>query len=415
MPRDIIVLGAGMVGVSAAYHLVRRGHRVCLIDRREPGRETSFGNAGIIQREAVEPYAFPHDLKTLFRILPNRSIDIRYRPPGVAAAADALWKYWLNSFPERYERIVPEYASLIALSTQAHAPMIEEAGAKGLVAREGWLELYRSAKALDKRVARAQRVHARHGVEFAVLDQPELLRREPHLSRVITGAIHWQNAWTVASPGDLVKTYADLVGARGGTLMQADITALEPTKGGWRVGTSEGPLEASDVVVALGPWTGDWIEPLGYRLPLFAKRGYHMHYARNEARPLNHWVMDAEVGYLVEPMKRGVRLTTGAELERRDSPARSGQLDAAEKVAREIYPPLGRRLDETPWKGARPCMSDMKPVIGAAPRHDGLWFDFGHGHQGFTLGPATGCLLAQLMEGEPPIVDPRPFSPERFG
>ncbi len=414
MARDIIVLGAGMVGVSVAYHLVRRGHDVCLVDRREPGRETSFGNAGIIQREAVEPYAFPHDYRTLLRILANRSIDIRYRPPGVAAAAVPLISYWWHSFAARYERIVPEYAALIERSTETHAPMIEAAGAQALVEKQGWLELYRTEAALERRAARAHAVHARHGVAFEVLDRDAVLRLEPHLAPEIAGAIHWQNAWTVAAPGDLVAAYAELFAAAGGSQHRADITGLTPDRSRWSVATSAGSLEASDVVVALGPWAGDWIRPLGYRPPLFAKRGYHMHYARDPQRPLHHWLMDAEIGYLVEPMQPGIRLTTGAELERRDSQAQTGQLEDAERVARALFPSLGERLDTTPWRGARPCMPDMKPVIGAAPRHEGLWFAFGHGHQGFTLGPVTGWLLGQLIDGETPAIDPAPFSPARF-
>ncbi|MEX0606816.1 MAG: FAD-dependent oxidoreductase, partial [Halofilum sp. (in: g-proteobacteria)] len=243
MARDIIVLGAGMVGVSVAYHLVLRGHRVCLVDRREPGRETSFGNAGIIQREAVEPYAFPQDYKTLLRFLANRSIDVRYRPPGVAASAGPLLSYWWHSFPTRYERIVPEYASLIALSTQAHTPMIEAAGAEDLVRKQGWLELYRTSGALARRAERARTVHARYGVEFEVLDREAVLALEPHLAPVVAGAIHWQNSWTVASPGDLVKAYAELFTAEGGTLHQGAISGLETGKSGWSVTTETGALE----------------------------------------------------------------------------------------------------------------------------------------------------------------------------
>jgi len=108
MARNIIVLGAGMVGVSVAWHLVRRGHDVTLVDRREPGLETSFGNAGIIQREAVRPYAFPRDIGTLLRVVPNRQVDIRYRPTGMMSAAGPLLNYWLNSSGKRYERIVSE-------------------------------------------------------------------------------------------------------------------------------------------------------------------------------------------------------------------------------------------------------------------------------------------------------------------
>ncbi len=133
MSRNIIVLGAGMVGVSVAWHLARRGHDVTLVDRREPGLETSFGNAGIIQREAVRPYAFPRDIGTLLRVLPNREVDIRYRPTGMVSAAGPLLNYWLNSGGERYARIVREWASLIMRCQEAHAPMIEAAGAEALV------------------------------------------------------------------------------------------------------------------------------------------------------------------------------------------------------------------------------------------------------------------------------------------
>jgi D-amino-acid dehydrogenase len=138
-----------------------------------------------------------------------------------------------------------------------------------------------------------------------------------------------------------------------------------------------------------------------------------MHYGSTDAARLGHWVMDAEVGYLLAPMRSGIRLTTGAELAPRESAAQHGQLGAAEKVARELFP-LGERLDPEPWKGARPCTPDMKPVIGPAPGLPGLWCAFGHGHQGFTLGPATGKLLAEMIDGEPTAIDMHPFRADRF-
>ncbi|MDM7480636.1 MAG: FAD-binding oxidoreductase, partial [Halomonas sp.] len=163
----------------------------------------------------------------------------------------------------------------------------------------------------------------------------------------------------------------------------------------------------------LGPWAGEWMKPLGYHFPTFVKRGYHMHYATQPDTKLHYWLMDAEVGYLLAPMNAGVRLTTGAELDRLESPADEEQLGAAESVARTIFP-LAERKDERAWKGARPCLPDMKPVIGPAPRHPGLWLAFGHGHQGFTLGPATGQLLADMMEDKPTAIDMAPFRADRF-
>ncbi|MDI5934403.1 NAD(P)/FAD-dependent oxidoreductase [Halomonas kalidii] len=413
MSREIIVLGAGMVGVSIAWHLARRGHSVVLVDRREPGRETSFGNAGIIQREAVKPYPFPRDLGTLARVLPNRAVDIRYRLGGVMRAAGPLLHYWQHSSPRRYDSIVPEYASLISLALDTHAPMIEAAGAEALVRKEGWLEVYRTVEGLDAERREAEEAAARFRVNHRLLDADALHALEPHLTGGLAGAIHWLDSWTVADPGALVQAYATSMEAAGGRLMRAEVSDISRAGQGWRVTTDQGALEAGELVLAMGPWSGDWLSRQGIAVPLFVKRGYHMHYAAKGEARLGNWIMDAEVGYLLAPMRAGIRLTTGAELARREAPPHHGQLAAAERVARRFFP-LGERLDPEPWKGARPCTPDMKPVIGPVPDRQGLWLAFGHGHQGFTLGPATGRLLAEMIDGEPTAIDMAPFRVDRF-
>ena len=129
---------------------------------------------------------------------------------------------------------------------------------------------------------------------------------------------------------------------------------------------------------------------------------------RRAATPCcNHPVLDLDLGYLLAPMNRGIRLTTGVEFARRDAPPTPIQVERALPWARALFP-LGDAVDAKPWMGARPCLPDMLPVIGKAPRHAGLWFDFGHQHHGLTLGPATGRLLAEMMTGETPFADPRP-------
>ncbi|MCD8514276.1 MAG: FAD-binding oxidoreductase [Nitrincola sp.] len=414
MSRETIVLGAGIVGVSVAWHLLKRGRKVLLIDRRPPGLETSFGNAGIIQREAVEPYPFPHDLKTLLRVLPNNSIDIRYRPMGMVSAASPLLSYYVNSFPGRYKKIVPEYASIISLSTQEHEPMIAAAGSEALIQKKGWLELYRTESELAERWEKAQENKRLYGVESRLLDRKALDEVQPGLSSEICGAVHWLNSWTVESPGDLVQSYAKAFEQAGGEFLEAELKGLTQQGQSWKISTSKGDHEATEVVVALGPWSQEMLAPLNYKYPLFVKRGYHMHYAQPTVKArLDYWLMDAEKGYLLEPMKNGIRLTTGAELADLNAPPSYSQLEKAEKQGRKLFP-FGERVEQQPWKGARPCLPDMKPVIGPAPKHKGLWFAFGHGHQGFTLGPATGRLLGEMMDGEKTAIDMKPFSPERF-
>jgi D-amino-acid dehydrogenase len=123
--------------------------------------------------------------------------------------------------------------------------------------------------------------------------------------------------------------------------------------------------------------------------------------------------VDADLGYAMAPMLRGLRITTGAELTGPDAPPTPVQLDRAEAAARRLVD-LGCRVEGDPWYGTRPCTPDMLPVLGQAPRHRGLWLNFGHGHQGFTLGPVTGRLVAELMNGDPTEVDMAPYRPERF-
>lgn len=410
---DTIVLGAGIIGVCVAIHLQRRGRNVLLVDRREPGRETSYGNAGIIQREAVRPRAFPRDLGELLRIAGKRGLDARYDISALPGLASPLARYWWNSAPARYKKIVAEYATLIAHSTSEHAPLIADAGVEHLIGKEGFLLLFRTERQRDAIFAEARGDARDYGVHSAELDGPAFARMEPSIRIAAAGALHWTDPWTVRDPGALVAAYAALFQREGGTFATGDAATLAESGAGWTVRTASGPVTAADAVVALGPWSIEATRRLGYRFPLFVKRGYHRELRQLPEAPLNHPVLDYERGYFLVPMARGIRLTTGAEFARRDAPPNLHQVDGAEAIARTLLP-LGERLDSEPWMGARPCTPDMKPIIGRAPRHDRLWFAFGHGHQGLTLGPATGRLLGELMDGQTPFVDPQPFSPQRF-
>lgn len=415
MQIQTIVLGAGMVGVSVAVHLVRRGRAVVLIDRRGPGEETSYGNAGLIQREGVLPYAFPQNLGKLVHYGLNRRTDMSYHPLDLPGLAPFLARYWWYSRTRTYHRIARLYEPLIANSISEHADLIAASGAEALIVRKGWYKLYRSRGELAAAFAEADWLAREFGVNHDKLDGSGLKAAEPALIPELAGAIHWTDPWSVRDPGGLVAAYARLFETLGGTLRRATVTGLvpRPSGKGWRAETEEGPLEAEEAVVALGPWSDLATRPLGYRFPLAVKRGYHMHYRPVEGRALSNWLLDAEPGYLLAPMARGIRLTTGAEFARRDAPKTPVQVARAEAIARKLVP-LGERIDPEPWMGARPVTPDMMPIIGPAPRHDGLWLAFGHAHHGFTLGPVTGRLLAELVTGEPTLVDPAPYLPTRF-
>jgi D-amino-acid dehydrogenase len=413
MRADVIVLGAGIVGVSVAVHLQKRGRAVMLVDRRGPGESTSFGNTGLIQREAVYPYSFPRSWREIFRHSRNRSIDTHYEWRALPKLAPFLVRYWWHSSTHRHAEIAQKYAPLIERCVPEHLELAEEAGANRLLRPGGWIKIFRTPAAMEARVRDAGLWAREFGIEYKVLDPRGLAELEPYLDPSLIGALHFPEPVGVKDPHALTMAYVGLLERLGGARAIGDARTLEQKPAGWRIQTDKGPAVAREVVVALGAWSEDVIRPLGYKLPLGVKRGYHMHYKPVGNAVLNHTLLDAETGYAMAPMMRGIRLTTGAEFADKDAPKTPVQLERAEPVARKVFP-LGERLDPEPWMGVRPCTPDMLPVIGPAPRHKGLWFAFGHAHHGLTLGPVTGRLLGEMMTGEAPFIDPTPYGADRF-
>ncbi|MFY9626914.1 MAG: FAD-dependent oxidoreductase [Methylocystis sp.] len=410
---DVAILGAGMVGVSAALHLQARGRDVALIDRHgAAGLETSFGNAGLIERASMFPYLFPRDPKKLALYALNLLPEAHYHLSALPGVAPWLWRYYRESAPDRVARNSAGLRPLIEHSLSEHEALIDAAGARDLMRKTGWIKLYRSQKTMDAGALEAEKLRS-FGLNIDTLDETELARREPHLSGAV-GGVHYLDPASIDDPSRLAQAYADLFVSRGGRFITGDAHGLqEAPDGRWSVATHEGHLIARDLVVALGPWSDLVFRAFGYDFPLAVKRGYHMHYAPREGASLTRPVLDADNGYVLAPMTRGIRLTTGAEFARRESPPTPVQIEQTEPIARGLFP-LAERLDSRPWMGCRPCFPDMLPIVGKAPRHEGLWFDFGHQHHGFTLGPVCGRLLAEMMTGETPFTDPAPYRADRF-
>lgn len=414
LKADVLVLGAGMVGVSAALHLQQRGRDVILVDRQQlAGEGTSFGNAGLIESASVFPYMFPRDLGQILQYAMNTKPEVRYAWRDLPAFLPWLARYYLASSPARAMQSALAELPLIQRCMAEHEALIAEAGVPELLRRTGWIKLFRSEATLAGAAHELERSR-QYGVEGELLDCKAIAVREPNLAGEFAGAVYFPAPGFVPDPGGLAQAYAALFARKGGRYFVGDARTLQQDAGGWRVAGAGGVAVAREVVVALGPWSDLVFRPLGYSIPLAVKRGYHLHLAPRGNAVLNHPVLDTDQGYLIAPMTRGIRLTTGVEFARRDAPPTPIQLEQVLPRAHALFP-LGEAIDATPWMGARPCLPDMVPVIGRAPRHAGLWFDFGHQHHGLTLGPATGRLLAEMMTGETPFADPKPYAVERFG
>ncbi|GLK71634.1 FAD-binding oxidoreductase [Ancylobacter dichloromethanicus] len=413
MKTDTIVLGAGIVGTSVALHLAQRGRSVVLVDRRGPGEETSYGNAGLVERASLYPVAFPRKLSALAEVALGRNPAASYHWGALLRLVPWMFAYWRASAPDRILDYARTMETLLVLSVQEHDRLARAAGATHFFREGGWLKLYRTEAGLDNERSEFP-LARRYGLSVREIGIDEALAMEPFLRPVFRGAVIWSDPHSVSSPGGVTQAYAAHFAELGGQVRRGDARSLARLGSGWAVTTEEGSVEAPEVVVALGPWAMDVLRPFGLALPLAVKRGYHMHYHAEGGASLSRPVLDEEGGYVITPTVAGIRLTTGVEFARRDAPKSPVQLEKTEVLARGLFP-LGGRAEAEPWMGCRPAFPDMLPVLGPAPGQNGMWLAIGHQHLGFTLGPVSGRLLAEMMTGQTPCADPAPFAAERFG
>jgi D-amino-acid dehydrogenase len=412
LDAEVAVIGAGIVGLSCALHLLLRGRRVALVDPGDPRRGASFGNAGVIGRGSILSVAGPG----LWRRLPiyacnaDPALNLRYR--ALPAALPWLRGLFGRANASSWRSAAAALDPLAAAAYDAHLVLAEAAGALDLIARRGYLKLYRTRAAFEA-AALEHEILTHHRVQTEILDAAQIGEAEPALIRRFERGLLFPQSGAVDRPGELVARYRSAVQARGGRVIEARCDSLDPGEDGVLVGWSGGSLLAGQAVLAAGAWSDALARPLGYRFPLAAERGYHRHF--RVARPLTRPVHDTGGAYVLAPMGNGtVRLLSGIEIARPDDPPNPRQLARVlPEAAGTIV--LGAAVDAQPWCGSRPSTPDGLPIVGRAPRHPRLIFAFGHGHIGLSTGPITGRVVADIADGMVPPIPIAPFAPGRFG
>jgi D-amino-acid dehydrogenase len=263
---DVIVLGAGIVGTSAALHLAKRGLAVALVDRKEPGQETSYGNAGIIEGNTYFPYPLP-SLRALMRIGLRRAPEASYHLSHLPKLFPWLRAYAAASTPGAMLAFAEAMRPLFSRAVAEHEALIVEAGISDVLRKTGWLKLYRNS-AVYEAARRDLDVIQQAGISFEPLDQSGALTLEPDLAPLFERAVFWPTAASISNPLRLTRAYAALFAKLGGRIYTGDARALQRTADGWQVATGDGSVSAPAAVVSLGPWSTDILDPLGIRLPL---------------------------------------------------------------------------------------------------------------------------------------------------
>ncbi len=410
----VVVIGAGIVGTCCGWHLAREGHAVELVDPLPPGCGTSFGNAGILSYSHVLPVGHPGVLRALPRLLLRRDSPLRLRWGYLPVLAPWLLRLLRAARPGRFEAHARALHALVSRAEAAHEAVIEACGLRQLVRASGWLKVARDGDAFDRETAWERRFLERFGVPHEVVAGARLRELEPALVPEVRRGLFLPRERRVVYPLDYTRgIFADLE-RRGGRWRQARVASLRVEGGRVRaVVTDRGTLAPELVVLAAGVFSRELLRPLGLAIPLEAERGYHATLPAPAAGPgPERPVLALEDGFLLAPMKDGIRLTTGIELASPYAPPDFRPLRRlVARVGRWLAGIEPRILGE--WIGYRPCLPDSLPVIGFAPRCENLLLAFGHHHLGLTLAAVTGRIVADLVAGRDPGLDLAPYRADR--
>ena len=407
-----VVVGAGTVGASCAWHLQRRGAQVTLIDSELPGQSTSFGNAGCISETSVFPFSHPGVIRKLPQWLLDPNGPVRIRWSQLPSVGPWLYRFWRAGNAQRVAEIVAAQVSLMQHAVRDFDEILEGTGSGGYRQTRGMVLLY-DRPADFEADAWKFRERERLRLEWRPLLREELEDLEPCI-RLGDGVALFEPRWQhVTDPGGLTRRFADAAVERGAVWLQDRVRSVAVQPSGVALTTEGGRvLEAERLVLATGVWSNQLLGQLGLRVPILPKRGYHTMFAR-PAISVSRPIMNATRHVLLTPMQAGLRVSGTAEFARLDAPPDYARARALVESARHFAPGLGGN-GVSEWMGQRPMMPDSLPVLGQVPGRPQVLCAFGHGHYGLTQGPTTGRIIARLAFGEDPGMDLSPFRVTRF-
>lgn len=409
---DIVVVGAGIIGVSTALSLQTTGWQVCLVDRKGVAAETSRGNAGAFAFADIEPLATPGIMRKAPRWLIDPlgplSVPLGYAP----RIAPWMARFWRASRRSRYTAAVAAQSQLMTLSKAALERLIVQVGGEDLMRREGQLRLYEGEARFNGSFPTWD-LCAQHGVAVTLLRSPESIAEiQPGLSPLFTHAGYTPDWMNTVDPARWTDHLAARFVAAGGVIKTANVQRLHHVGDMVEIATETGTLRAAQAVVAAGAWSHHLARTLGDRLPLETERGYNTTFPTARFDVRTHLTF-ADHGFVVTKIGEGLRVGGAVELGGLSRPPNYRRASLLVQKAVQFLPGFDPQ-GGTQWMGFRPSLPDSLPVIGRAPGADRVIYAFGHGHLGLTQSAGTAELVAALAAGQTPAMSLAPFAPDRF-
>ncbi len=414
MNDRVTIIGAGIVGMSAALFAQDRGYRVRVIDKVPPGMGASFGNAGGIVIASVMPTVHPGILMKIPGWLLDPKGPITVRWSHLPKALPWLIALGRNAMPDRVKKITEARAALGMRALEDHRNVLKQAAAMDLLAMDDGLMIYGTRAQYDEG-ATWRRVRAEYGYKGAELTADEAREVEPDLTPDIYRAVFWDGWHRIRDPFAMVQKLAQQVVRNGGEIVQDEVTRIEHDGNrATRIYLKQhGVEEVQNLCICAGAWSHELAAMLGSKVLLEAERGYHL-IMQNTGIRLGRAVTHAAQPGAVTPHHDGIKIAGSDEIAGNDAQPDWRRAEQMHVYGKRLFPGL-RDMDgtESKWMGRRPGTPNSLPVISASPKLANVWYGFGHGHMGLSWGPTTGRLLAEMMAGRKPNMDMSPFRMDR--
>lgn len=411
MNAEVIVVGAGVVGLSAALAAQARGLKVMVVDREGPAAGASAGNAGAFAFTDILPLASPRILRQAPKWLMDPLGPLTVPPAYALKIAPWMFRFWRACSPAAVAKSTTAQTALMDLSKAELEPFLAATGTDGMLERRGNLQVYEGEAELRASLPGWQ-ARTDHGIEFHHMNAAEMAALQPGLSPRFTHGTFTPGWYSIADPKLYTLALADRFRAQGGEIRLGEVSALVPTDGGVEVQTRSGVLRAGQVVLAAGAFSHRIARSLGERIPLETERGYNTTLPP-DAFDLRMQVTFGGHGFVVSRLSTGIRVGGAVELGGLSLPPNYKRADAMLKKARAFLPGL-RATGGVQWMGFRPSLPDSLPAIGRARATPRVIYAFGHGHLGLTQSAGTARLVADLLTDRPSAISLTPFSPQRF-
>lgn len=409
----VAVIGAGFVGLSSAYWLMRDGHAVTLFEPKGPAGGASYGNAGTFASYACIPVNNPSVFREFHRYLLATDSPFRLRASYLPRLLPWLARFLWHSTPTRYEAAVAGLGMLLGRAYEGYADLIRDARLEDQIRRRECLYLYSSERSF-RNSEDSLRLRRQAGVACEVLDAPAIRGLEPALAPIFARGVLFSGSWHLCDPAGFLTVLHGWLAGRGLTTEARAVTALRPGADGVVVVTPDGEDCFDRAVVAAGIHSRPLAADCGDHLPLDTERGYHVTFG--VADPIGRPCGWAERGLYMTPMAHGLRVAGTVELAGLDPRKAAGLTGLLARSAREALPALREPgvVQTDDWLGFRPTFPDGLPVIGRSRASERVVYAFGHQHVGLTLGGLSGMVVADLLAGREPPLDLTVVDPRRF-